>query len=199
MSEARHLRCYAFVERPYVQVRDRLRLDALEVVRRATDAASSRADALVASLKLQVGGQQIAVDARTAVRRIREEEGVAGLPPVTVLSLGWEGLRLPALFPQMRAELSAWPLSSDETQLELTGDYDPPLGVLGSALDALVLHHVAEAVVHRFLEDVARELRLRRTVTHGHAGTAAGGVSAASGASGAIEASGESSESAGGS
>ena len=59
----------------------------------------------------------------------------------------------------MVATLSAWPLSPEETQIEIEGDYTPPLGAVGRALDAAVLHRVAEAAVHRFLEDVVEQLR----------------------------------------
>jgi hypothetical protein len=59
----------------------------------------------------------------------------------------------------MAAEISAWPLSSSETQLEIEGGYRPPLGPLGTAIDAAVGHRVAEACVHRLLEDLSEQLR----------------------------------------
>jgi hypothetical protein len=59
----------------------------------------------------------------------------------------------------MQAELSFWPLTSTETQLELEGAYEPPLGLVGGAIDAAVGHRLAEAVVHRFLNDVVEQLR----------------------------------------
>ena len=67
--------------------------------------------------------------------------------------------RAASIFPQMEATLSAWPLSADETQLELDGSYLPPLGTVGKALDSLLLHRIAEAAMHRFLEDVVEQLR----------------------------------------
>ena len=47
----------------------------------------------------------------------------------------------------------------DETQLDFSGQYEPPLGAVGDAVDALVGHRIAEASVHRFVTDVARYLR----------------------------------------
>jgi hypothetical protein len=79
--------------------------------------------------------------------------------PVTTIEIGWEAERTPALFPSMRAELSAWPLSSSETQIELAGNYRPPLGAVGNAIDAAVGHRIAEAAVHRFVEDVVEQMR----------------------------------------
>ena len=59
----------------------------------------------------------------------------------------------------MRAQLSAWPLTSTETQLELESAYTPPLGHAGKVFDAAIGHRVAEASVHRFLEDAVEQLR----------------------------------------
>ena len=59
----------------------------------------------------------------------------------------------------MNAELSVYPLTPTETQLDFLGRYEPPLGILGGALDAMVGHHIAQASVHRFVTDVAKYLR----------------------------------------
>jgi hypothetical protein len=59
----------------------------------------------------------------------------------------------------MNAELSIYPLTAKETQLDFLGTYDPPLGVLGDALDAIVGHRIGEASVHRFIQNVATYLR----------------------------------------
>jgi hypothetical protein len=40
-----------------------------------------------------------------------------------------------------------------------TPRYTPPLGTIGSALDSLIGHRVADASVHRFVTDVASLLR----------------------------------------
>jgi hypothetical protein len=159
MIEPRKLRCYEYVNRPYEEVRKLLHRRAPDLFQRATTSASARADALAASLRVSVAGVELGVDVRIHVRSIRDEEWTAGLSPITRVSLGWEAARAPALFPSMSAELSAWPLSSAETQLEIEGDYRPPLGAVGKAIDAVALHRIAEASVHRFLEDVVEQLR----------------------------------------
>jgi hypothetical protein len=58
-----------------------------------------------------------------------------------------------------KAELCFFPLTSTETQLEIEGAYRPPLGIVGNAIDAAVGHRVAEATVHRFLDDVVERIR----------------------------------------
>jgi hypothetical protein len=59
----------------------------------------------------------------------------------------------------MDAELIVYPLSPNETQLELHGFYSPPLGAVGSALGSLVGHRIADASVHRFVTELASWLR----------------------------------------
>lgn len=160
MSEPRKLRCYQYVNRPYEQVCALLRHQPLDLLQRATTSAAVRAGALAANLRVAIGGIEVGVDVRPYVQRIREEKGVAGLSPVTVLELGWEANRAPGLFPSMQhLELSAWPLSSTETQLEITGEYRAPLGVVGQAMDAAIGHRIAEASVHSFLEDVVEQMK----------------------------------------
>jgi len=159
MSEPRKLRCYQYVNRPYEQVRALLRHQPLELLKRATTSAAARAGALAANLHVAIGGIEVGVDVRPHLQRIREDSSVAGLSPVTVLEIGWEASRAPGLFPSMHLELSAWPLSSTETQLEIAGEYRPPLGLLGNAMDAAIGHRIAEASVHSFLDDVVEQMK----------------------------------------
>lgn len=159
MSEPRKLRCYQYVTRPYDEVRALLHREPLELLQRATGTATARGGALVATLHVAAAGIEMGVDIKPSLTKIRDAEGVAGLPPATVLEIDWAASRNSALFPTMHLELSAWPLSSTETQLEVVGEYRPPLGAVGKVMDAAVMHRVAEASVHRFLEDVVEQLR----------------------------------------
>jgi hypothetical protein len=59
----------------------------------------------------------------------------------------------------MKAELAVYPLTATETQLDLSGNYDPPFGALGSVIDAVLMHRIAEASVHQFIKDIAVYLR----------------------------------------
>jgi hypothetical protein len=59
----------------------------------------------------------------------------------------------------MKAELSIYPLTATETQLDFKGQYEPPLGPLGKAVNAMVGYRIAEVSVHRFVNDVAGYLR----------------------------------------
>jgi hypothetical protein len=79
--------------------------------------------------------------------------------PVTRLQLEWQAAKMPNLFPLMKAELSIYPLTASETQLDFLGLYEPPFGAVGKAMNAIVGHRIAEVSVHRFVSDVTAYLR----------------------------------------
>jgi hypothetical protein len=159
MNQRKSVDCYGYVERPYDRVHALLRREPIELLQRATGSASARARALVTSLKLDMGGIEVGVDVRAQVKGMREEHGIAGLDPVTRVDIGWEAARGRAFFPLMSAQLSAWPITSTETQLELQGEYEPPFGAVGAALDAVLGHRIAEAAVERLLQDLLEQMR----------------------------------------
>jgi hypothetical protein len=159
MSQPRKVRCYQYVNRPYAAVRELLAQRGTAVFQRATASASSRAGEVGATLHAGVGAVEVGVDVRIHVHAVSEDEGVAGLTPVLHVKLGWEAARAAALFPVMKADLSIWPITATETQLEIEGTYRPPLGMVGNAGDAVLGHRIAEASVHRFLDDIVEQLR----------------------------------------
>ena len=159
MTKGREIRCFDYVNHPYARVRDALVANALAVFRSATNAAASRASSVASQLRIDVGGIEVGTDVEIAVREIEERAGDTPASPRTCLQLEWEAAKRPHLFPFMRAELAIYPLTATETQLDFSGRYEPPLGPLGSAMDSLVGHRVAEVSVHRFVTDVAAYLR----------------------------------------
>ncbi len=153
MSESREVRCYDYVTVPYGRVRDLLHSDAAGIFARATATANDRARELVATLRLNVGPAEVGVDVRLEITGITDEVTAVG-DPRTRLDFSWQATRSAGWFPTMEATLSAYPLSAQETQLDLHGRYRPPLGTLGTAVDATVGHRVAEATVLRLLRDL---------------------------------------------
>lgn len=160
MTRGREIRCYDYVNQPYERVRDALKADALAVFQSATKAAASRAHTVASEVHVSIAGIDVATDITISIEHVEERPGKNKAPPTTCLALEWEATKSPHLFPFMRAELSMYPLTATETQLELSGLYEPPLGVLGSAIDAIVGHRIAEASVHHFVADVAEYLRV---------------------------------------
>jgi len=158
MSKRREIHCYDYVNHRYEYVRDALRRDALNVFQSATKAAASRAQSIAAELHVDIAGVGIKTDIKISVKNIEEKLDVTSTP-ATRLLLEWEAATTPRLFPLMKAELSIYPLTATETQLDFSGVYEPPFGAVGKAMNAIVGHRIAEVSVHRFISDVAGYLR----------------------------------------
>jgi hypothetical protein len=158
-DKAREIRCYDYVNHPYERVRDALTRNALTVFQSATKTAASRAESVAAELKVDFGGIGVKTDIKIVVRGIEEKVSAPVSTPGTTLLLEWEAATMPRLFPLMNGELSLYPLTSTETQLDFAGIYEPPFGAVGKTVNAVVGHRIAEVSVHRFVSDVAEYLR----------------------------------------
>ena len=156
MSEGRAVQAYSYVNRPYDKVVEVLRLDAIGVFQRATAGAAERAESLASTMHVSLGPIEIATDVELHVRGIVEAPGPMG--PTTVLRLEWRATKSPEVFPTMAATLAIYPLAANETQLDFTGHYSPPLGLMGAALDAIAGHRIAAGTVNRFVEEIAAGL-----------------------------------------
>ena len=154
----REIRSFDYVNHPYSAVRDALVKDPAGVLRAATNAAASRARAVAAALHVNIGPLDIGAEIAVTVGEISEQTPDAP-SRVTRIPIAWSAAQRAALFPIMNAELSVYPLTETETQLDFLGRYEPPLGIVGGALDAMVGHRIAEASVHRLVADVANYLR----------------------------------------
>ena len=75
-------------------------------------------------------------------------------PSMTSLPLTWEPVGLEGVLPRLDANLELGSLGGDRTQLAISARYRPPLGVVGRAVDRVLLHRVAEATVKDFLDRV---------------------------------------------
>jgi hypothetical protein len=166
-DKPRQIRVYDYVNQPYARVRDALRQDALAVFQLATKSAVSRAQSVATELHVDVGGIGIKADVNVSVKSV--EEKVDAIPsPSTHLKFEWEAASMPSLFPVMQAELSIYPLTVTETQLDFLGTYKPPFGAVGKAINAVAGYRIAEASVHRFVNDLAEYLR--QTLAHSAGG-----------------------------
>ena len=158
-GKGRKIRCYDYVNHPYERVCDALKQNALMVFQSATKTAASRAQSVAAELRVDFAGIGVKTDIKIDVKRVDEKSGGSASMPTTRLTLEWKAAKMPRLFPLMRGELFVYPLTATETQLDFLGVYEPPLGPLGKALNAVALHRIVESSVHRFVADVAEYLR----------------------------------------
>ena len=163
MTEGRRIRAFDYVNHPYAEVSSALWSDAPRIFKAATTAATSRAENLVSELHIDVAGVKLGADVAIRVKDVTELEAGAAGTPSAILHLEWEAARLPRLFPFMQAELAIYPITGTETQLDFSGVYVPPFGILGTAVNAVVGHRIAEGSVHRFVTEVASYLRATLT------------------------------------
>ena len=159
MDKGREIRCYDYVNHSYERVRDVLKENALLVFQSATKTAASRAESVAAELHVDFGGIGIKSDIKISVKGIEEKTGDAMSTPATQLLLEWEAASAPRFFPLMKGELGIYPLTKTETQLDFHGLYEPPFGTVGKTMNAIAGHRIAEASVHRFIDEVAGYLR----------------------------------------
>src|SRR4029453_37085 len=129
------LHTYDYVNHPYAKVHEVLARDAAAVFRARTKAASSRAHEVAAALRIQVAGLEIQKDIVIEQKSIEQRQSAALGTLVTHIGLQWEAAKSPRLFPLRPAELKVYALTATETQLDLDGQYDPPLGPLGKVVD----------------------------------------------------------------
>lgn len=159
MSQNKSVRCYDYVNHPYLAVVDALKKNPNDIFRNATKSAADRASGVAGELHVKIAGMEIGKDIDITIQRIEDMPKELGSPPKTRIDFEWVAAKNPALYPKMQGNLDIYPLTSTETQLDLFGTYQVPLGLLGEAVDSFVGHGIAEASLHRFIKDVAAHLR----------------------------------------
>jgi hypothetical protein len=73
----------------------------------------------------------------------------------------WKPASGAALFPTMEGEFHLEPHTHRETKVTVSGSYEPPLGIAGRGLDAVVMHRAAEATFEDLARTIAAELDRR--------------------------------------
>ena len=122
--------------------------------------AQARGDGLLG----EVGVGPLGARLRRQVR-IRLGEPVQ-FPSMTSLPLTWEPVGLEGVLPRLDANLELGSLGEGRTQLAISARYRPPLGVVGRAVDRVLLHRVAEATLKDFLDRLGQAIT-GRTITAG--------------------------------
>jgi hypothetical protein len=141
---------------PVAQVRHRLFVAVSELWQQVAEAAYDEGEELLSRVGPfgPVPGLSKAVSVHVGKVRDRGEG--------FVVPLRWSATGPTELFPVMEADLEISPLGEDESQMRLSGSYDPPLGSVGRQLDRLLLHQLAEATVRAFLSQLVAALLVQR-------------------------------------
>ena len=154
-----YIHVYDYVNHGCGQVRDALLHDPKALFERATHAGAARAGDLGAELHVKIAGLE--VGAAVEIEIVSLTEAALYNRPATRIDLAWRAVNHAGWFPTMKASLSIYALTPTETQLDFEGRYDPPLGIVGAAIDATVMHRLARAAVTGFIQEVADYLRRR--------------------------------------
>jgi hypothetical protein len=152
----RHLYAYEYVSLDYQDIVELLERVPTAILQPATEAASEHAHDVLSTLVVPIGGFKLARDVSVSVGDLHR----AG-PARAKLPLQWHAAQHQGLFPEMTAELEIAALSLEEphTQISIIGSYVPPVGLVGAVGDSLgSLYRLADAAVHRLVNDVCRRL-----------------------------------------
>jgi hypothetical protein len=151
----RPLHAYTYADVAYDDAIEVLARDPDAILQRATDRSAAHGEELYANLAVDVGGFELG---RDVVIELDEFQPVEVLR--CVLPLRWRAARGHLLFPTVDGQLEIAAISFDppRVQVTLTGAYDPPFGRAGELLDRVGPQRIAEAVVHRFVREVASRL-----------------------------------------
>jgi hypothetical protein len=82
-------------------------------------------------------------------------------PSKTSVPIRWHSASAEGLFPALDADVEVGPMGPKRAQLAISARYQPPLGVVGNAIDRALLHRVAEGTVKDFLDRAAERIVAR--------------------------------------
>jgi hypothetical protein len=146
---------YDQIELPYALVRPAMQ-QTLEAM------AENRPPYEKLALTIDFTGLHVPATGSVSVRVHLDGNPTTGEPP-SQFALSVEAESLGGLFPRFEGFVAPNPLGASCTELWLQGRYDPPLGPLGSAVDATVMHGVAkrslEGFLHRLTADVTDSVK----------------------------------------
>ena len=140
---------------PYASVRKLLRHHADEVLQVPLNQSLAGVHETTTALEFPVAGINVA---KVVTLHVGEYNDLPGRLPMGRLELRWEPADNTVLFPLIEADLEVEPVDEHRTMVSLLGLYQPPLGVIGEAVDRLMLHRLAEAAFERFFRHLLHEI-----------------------------------------
>jgi len=141
------------VDRPYIAVHELLTKNVNEVFHQATSTATSRMETEAAGLHAKIGGHEFRKDVTVKVQNFTEIERDSDQK--MIIDLEWEATESAYMFPTMQAQLHVFPIKDNLTQLDFRGEYEPPMGLIGKAIDRAMGQKIADDCVRHFVEEVA--------------------------------------------
>jgi hypothetical protein len=153
MLSGMFVRYYVDLAMPFAEAESRLLDDPGRWLPQLLEGAEERGNTLLADVGFGVGTE----------RRIQKQVEMTisdayRMPGKSVLPIAWSASGTARLFPSLEGDLELAGLGERRTQLSLSARYDPPLGVVGRAIDRALLHRVAEATVKDFVDRIVEAM-----------------------------------------
>ncbi len=146
------LKTYVELAKPFDQVRQVLLDDVDRWLPNLAQETGQEGERMLVDVGLAVGRRRLRRPAQLLVGSAQVSERLASLP------IQLRMRRSDGLFPSFDGFLEAAWLGRERTQLVLEAQYEPPLGLMGRALDRGMLHRVAETAARGLLEAVAARI-----------------------------------------
>jgi hypothetical protein len=148
------LRSFVVVERPFAEIEAEMASGAEKWIPDMATNANGDGEKLLSELGFNLGARRIG-------RRIKVDIGAPKTTPgLMFLPIRWRAATETGLFPTLDGELELAALGSSRTQLGLSANYEPPLGLVGKIANRALFHRVAEVTVKDFLERIGKRLEL---------------------------------------
>lgn len=146
------LRSFVMVARPSAQVETEIVEGVHKWLPDMAKQANGDGEKLLSELGFKVGNRRIARQIEVEIGAARAGAGLTFMP------IRWHAATDASLFPTLEGELEIAPVGATRTQLGLSANYSPPLGLLGKIADRALFHRVAEVTVKDFLERIGKRL-----------------------------------------
>jgi hypothetical protein len=146
------LRSYVVVARPFEEVGAQMAKGARNWLPDMANDANGGGEKLLSELGFDLGKRRVGRRINVEIGAPRASAGIIFMP------IRWRASTEAGFFPTLVGELEVAAIGNARTQLGLSANYEPPLGVLGKIADRALFHRVAEVTVKDFLERIAARL-----------------------------------------
>ena len=107
------------------------------------------------SLELEVAGFHLEKEAHFEVS---DYVDIPGHLPLGRVQLRWIPADGSPLVPPIAAELEIEPIDEERTMVSLLANYEPPLGRIGTLMDRVAMHRIADTALKRYFGRLVGEL-----------------------------------------
>ncbi len=146
------LRSFVVIARPSAVVETEILAGVHKWLPDMAKQANGDAEKLLSELGFRVGKRRVARQIEVEIGAARAGAGLTFMP------IRWHAATDANLFPTLEGELEIAPVGEFRTQLGLSANYAPPLGLFGKIADRTLFHRVAEVTVKDFLERIGKRL-----------------------------------------